>query len=155
MRRSPPVPRFDSPIVAAPAHQFPEALGPLCLRVRHTCRPLTGGLANTAFIGEGERFEVFTAEAIRLLAIFTLLPLVKSRRRNETSPFCKSLAKQRQLVHRLSPRVDMRNPRLLLHPKWDQSPACHDHLALAVAGVDAYPQERTFVSALSMSALCQ
>ena len=41
-------------------------------------------------------------------------------------------------MHRLSPRVDVRDLGLLPHPERDQSPACHDHLALAVAWVDAY-----------------
>ena len=36
---------------------------------------------------------------------------------------------------------DVRDLRLLFHPEWDQSPACHDHLALAVAGVDAYNRD--------------
>src|SRR4029077_14752760 len=55
-----------------------------------------------------------------------------------------------QLVHRLSPRVDVRDLGLLLHPERDQSPACHDHLALAVAGVDAY--NRDLVSRYTASA---
>jgi hypothetical protein len=35
----------------------------------------------------------------------------------------------------------MRDLWLLLHPEWDQSPACHHHLALAVAGVDPYNRD--------------
>jgi hypothetical protein len=69
------------------------------------------------------------------------LPLVEPRRGNETSPFSKAFSKQRQLVHRLSPRVDVRDLGLLLHPERDQSPACHDNLALSVAGVDAYNRD--------------
>jgi hypothetical protein len=35
-------------------------------------------------------------------------------------------------------REHVRDLGLLLHPERDQSPACHDHLALAVAGIDTY-----------------
>src|ERR1700704_2613348 len=63
------------------------------------------------------------------------------RRRNETSSFSEAFPKQRQLVHGLSPRVDVGDLGLLLHPERDQSPACHHHLALAVARVDAYNRD--------------
>ena len=44
-------------------------------------------------------------------------------------------------MRRLSSGIDVRYLRLLFHPEWDQSPACHDHLALAVAGVEAYNRD--------------
>jgi hypothetical protein len=28
-----------------------------------------------------------------------------------------------------------------LHPEWDQSPTCHDHLTLTVAGINAYNRD--------------
>src|SRR6187200_2292374 len=37
----------------------------------------------------------------------------------------------------VSARIDVRNLRLLLHPKWNKSPPCHYHLALAITGIDA------------------
>jgi hypothetical protein len=69
--------------------------------------------------GERKRLEISASKAIRLLAVVALLPLVEARRRDQATALRECLPKQRQLVNRLGPRVDVRDLWLFLHPKWN------------------------------------
>ena len=64
---------------------------------------------------KGERLEVLAPKTIGLLAIVTLLPFVEASRWNEAAAL--RVSKQRQFVHRLGTRIDMRDLGLFLHPK--------------------------------------
>jgi len=74
--------------------------------------------------------QVFAAKAIRLLAVAPLLPLVEACSGYKAPAFSECLSEQGQLMNGLSTRIDVRDLRLLLHPKWNETPPSHRELAI-------------------------
>jgi hypothetical protein len=66
-----------------------------------------------------------------------LLPLIEACRWDEASSFGKRLSKYWLLVHCFGPRIDVRNPWLLLRPERDEAPASHNYLAFPIARINA------------------
>jgi hypothetical protein len=98
---------------------------------------------------EGERLKVFSAELIGLLTILSLLPFIEAGSEDETAALGKRFTEERELVHRLGARIDVRHLRLLFHPEWDKSPADHHefgHREVLGCHIDrTYPWEQTLL----------